>query len=145
MTNIDLRRWCDFLSIYITGIYARDEHMPQKHSPCIINLDDYEGVGSHWVCCVPGHKKETLWYYDSFGMSYPDEFKHRAKQDGIVEIQYNASQYQHKRSVLCGYYVIFVLYQTLVFKKDYSKILSPFSETDMLYNEQLITNFFKTI
>ena len=60
LSNIDLMRWCNYLKINIKGIYSRDENMTKKHSPCIINLDTYESVGSHWVCCVPGHKKDTL-------------------------------------------------------------------------------------
>ena len=57
LSNIDLMRWCDFLRIRIKGIFSRDEHMPKDHSPCILNLDGYKGGGSHWVCCIPGHKK----------------------------------------------------------------------------------------
>ena len=66
LSNIDLMRWCKYLKINIKGIYSRDENMPKKHSPCIINLDSYEGVGSHWTCCIPGHNKITLWYFDRF-------------------------------------------------------------------------------
>ena len=107
LSNIDLSRWCDYLGIKIKGIYSGNEHMPKNHSPCIINLDDYEGVGTHWTCCVPGKKKKTLWYFDSFGMHYPEEFKMRAEKDGIKEIMYNNTHYQHIRSVLCGYYCLY--------------------------------------
>ena len=80
LSNIDLMRWCEFLSINITGIYSRDEHMPEIHSPCIINLDDFDSAGTHWTCCVRGENDETLWYFDSFGMHYPQEFEIRAKE-----------------------------------------------------------------
>ncbi|KAL9965715.1 hypothetical protein ACROYT_G029557 [Oculina patagonica] len=43
LNSIDLMRWCELLGINIIGIFSRDEHMPKKHSPCIINLDDLEG------------------------------------------------------------------------------------------------------
>ena len=33
--------------------------MPKYHSPCIINLDDLKGAGTHWTCCVSGHKKKN--------------------------------------------------------------------------------------
>ena len=107
LSNIDLMKWCKYLKINIKGIYSRDEHMSKMHSPCIINLDSYESFGTHWTCCVPGYNKRTLWYFDSFGMPYPNEFKMRAEKDGIKQILYNSTQYQHIKSVLCGYYCIF--------------------------------------
>ena len=39
LSNIDLRKWCDFLRIPIKGIFSRNEPKPLFHSPCIINLD----------------------------------------------------------------------------------------------------------
>ena len=55
--------------------------MPKTHSPCIINLDSYKNIGTHWVCCAPSHdNNKTLWYFDLFGMVYPEEFKMKLKK-----------------------------------------------------------------
>ena len=145
LSNIDLSIWCDYLRIKIKGIFSRDEHMSKDHSPCIINLDDYEGVGTHWTCCVPGDKKKTLWYLDSFGLHYPEEFKMRAEKDGIKEIMYNNTDYQHIKSVLCGYYCLYFLHQALVYDKEYNDILMPLSMNDTMYNERFISNYFKNM
>ena len=145
LSNIDLMRWCKYLKINIKGIYSRDDHMSKRHSPCIINLDTYESIGSHWVCCIPGHKKDNLWYYDSFGMPYPNEFKIRAEKDGIKQILYNSTQYQHIKSVLCGYYCLYFLHQALVYDKEYLDILMPLSMTDTMHNERFISNYFRNI
>jgi len=51
LSNIDLRKWCNFLQIPIKGIFSRNETRPMFHSPCIINLDDFGSLGTHWVCC----------------------------------------------------------------------------------------------
>ena len=40
ISNIDLKKWCDYLNIKINGIFSRNEHMPKNHCPCIIKLDD---------------------------------------------------------------------------------------------------------
>ena len=53
LSNIDLRKWCNFLRIPIKGIFSRNEKKPFFHSPCIINLDDFGSLGTHWVCCWP--------------------------------------------------------------------------------------------
>ena len=54
-------KWIKFFEIKnFKGIFSRNEHMPKpEHSPCIvINLDDLEGPGSHWVCCFPSLNNE---------------------------------------------------------------------------------------
>lgn len=39
--------------------------MPIEHNPYIINLDDYQNTGTHWVVCAPSHEnKNILWYFD---------------------------------------------------------------------------------
>ena len=53
--------------------------MPKNHSPCIINLDSLENAGTHWVCCAPSHDNKFIWYFDSFGMGYPEEFTSNGK------------------------------------------------------------------
>ena len=81
--------------------------MPNRHSLCIINLDNYQSQGTRWVACAPSHEnRKILWYFDSFGMHYPKEYEFRAKKDGMKVI-YNTVPYQHIESVLCGYYYLF--------------------------------------
>ena len=119
LSNFDLLQWVDFLKIpNFKGIFARDEVMPRKHSPCIINLDSLENAGTHWVCCVPGGR--ALWYFDSFGMGFPQEFK------SSKPVIWNSSQLQNINSVLCGYYCLYFLHQWAQ-GKDFYDILKPFS------------------
>ena len=52
LPNFDLMDWVDKLNIkHFRGIYSRDG-LPQKiRKECgIINLDDIQGAGTHWVC-----------------------------------------------------------------------------------------------
>ena len=134
LTNFDLLQWVDFLKIpNFKGIFARDEIMPRKHSPCIINLDSLENAGTHWVCCVPGGR--ALWYFDSFGMGFPQEFK------SSKPVIWNSSQLQNIRSVLCGYYCLYFLHQWAQ-GKDFYDILKPFSLTDTMQNEKFIKEYF---
>ena len=103
LSNFDLLQWVDFLKIpNFKGIFARDEVMPREHSPCIINLDSLKNAGTHWVCCAPGQK--FTWYFDSFGMGFPQEFK------SSKPVIWNSSQYQNINSVLCGYYCLYFLH-----------------------------------
>ena len=134
LTNFDLLQWVNFLKIpNFKGIFARDEIMPRKHSPCIINLDSLENAGTHWVCCVPGG--HALWYFDSFGIGFPQEFK------SSKPVIWNSSQFQNIRSVLCGYYCLYFLHQWAQ-GKDFYDILKPFSLTDTMQNEKFIKEYF---
>ena len=134
LSNFDLLQWVDFLKIpNFEGIFARDEVMPRKHSPCIINLDSLENAGTHWVCCVPGGR--ALWYFDSFGMGFPQEFK------SSKPVIWNSSQFQNIKSVLCGYYCLYFLHQWAQ-GKDFYDILKPFSLSDTMQNEKFIKEYF---
>ena len=135
LSNFDLLQWVDFLKIpNFKGIFARDEVMPREHSPCIINLDELENAGTHWVCCAPGEK--ALWYFDSFGMGFPQEFK------SSKPVIWSSSQYQNINSVLCGYYCLFFLHQWAQ-GKDFYDILKQFSLVDTAQNEEFIKEYFK--
>lgn len=79
--------------------------MPKNHSLYIINLDSLGIQGTHWVCCMPSHKKKELWYFDSFVMLYPHEYEMRAKKED-VNVIYNTTPYQDLLSVQCGYYCL---------------------------------------
>ena len=141
LSNFDLLQWVDFLKIpNFKGIFARDEIMPRKHSPCIINLDSLKNAGTHWVCCVPGERAKraprALWYFDSFGMGFPQEFK------STKPVIWNSSQYQNINSVLCGYYCLYFLHQWAQ-GKDFYDILQPLSLVDTAQNEEFIKEYFK--
>ena len=105
--------------------------MPKNHSPCIINPDSLESAGTHWVCCAPSHDNKFVWYFDSFGMGYPEEFA------SSKQIIYNSSQYQDIKSILCGYYCLYFLHQWSLGKSFYD-ILKPFSAVSTAFNEKFI-------
>ena len=128
----------------IWALKERNTRIPNEHSPRIINVDDLQSQGTHWVACAPSHEnRKILWYFDSFGMHYPMEYENRAKQDGMKVI-YNTVPYQHIKSVFCGYYCIYFLHRWSL-GEDYYDILQRFSINDTNYNERFIEKYFKLI
>ena len=108
LSNIDLRKWCNFLRIPIKGIFSRNETKPLFHSPCIINLDDFGSLGTHWVCCWP--KGKGLYeYFDSFGFPPPLEWEKEMSMHGMKHFFRNDNQIQWEQSVRCGYYCLLFL------------------------------------
>ena len=75
-----------------------------KALPCIINLDDFGNMGSHWVYCWMGDRE--IQYFDSFGIPPPEEW---LKKSHVGPYVYNQQQIQAIPSVRCGYYCLFFL------------------------------------
>ena len=69
--------WIDKLGIkHFRGIFSRDS-LPDKiyKKECgIINLDDIEGQGTHWVC-YRNLEKNLVEYFDPFGLIMPYEIR----------------------------------------------------------------------
>ena len=94
LSNFDLEGWIDKLRIKrFRGIYSRDA-LPDKiyKKECgIINLDDIEGQGTHWVC-YRNLEKNLVEYFDPFGLIMPYEIRdyHLAsrKKKFILKMKY---------------------------------------------------------
>lgn len=88
------------------GVYPKDKLklIPKfKDGSIVINMDDSTGQGTHWVAINIDSSKPYTEYYDSFGLSPPNEvvaFLNKYKKP----IKYQDDQLQNDKSVLCGYY-----------------------------------------
>ena len=139
LSNLDLREWCRFLNIPIRGIFSRNEEKPLHHSPCIINLDDFGSIGTHWVCCWKA-KNGDHEYFDSFGLPPPDEWEQELKRMGKKGFLRNDNQLQSIKSVRCGYYCLLFLNERNR-GTGFKDILNMFS-SDVLENERIVKNYF---
>ena len=87
----------------IRGVFSRD-NLPKrirKEECGIINLDDFSGPGTHWVCCR-NMDKDICEYFDSFGLSMPTEVEgYLTKSEKTLF--YSPDKIQERTSVLCGY------------------------------------------
>ena len=84
-------------------MYSRN-NLPKtiKKGAYVINLDEYENVGTHWID-LSVKPKYTV-YFDSFGIEHiPKEIKHAF---GNKEIKANIFRIQAYDSIMCGYFCI---------------------------------------
>ena len=109
--------------------------MPKNHSPCIINLDDLGGPGTHWVCCWGGRE-----YFDSFGLPPPAEWEIELILEGSKTFLRNDNQLQWEFSVRCGYYCLLFLNEHNK-GRSFRDILSMFSENTHA-NEAVVKDYF---
>ena len=108
-----------------------------KKGAYVINLDEYENTGTHWVALFV--KPKYAVYFDSFGI------EHILKEINKFinnDIKSNIFRIQAYDSIMCGYFCIeFINYmfkgKTLL---DYTNLFSP---KDFKKNDQLIKRIFK--
>ena len=56
------------------GVYSRNNLPKIKDGIYVINLDEYESIGTHWIALYINNNNAT--YFDSFGVEHiPNEIK----------------------------------------------------------------------
>ena len=50
------------------GVYSKNSLPKIKHGAYVINLDEYESIGTHWIALYVNDNNVT--YFDSFGINY---------------------------------------------------------------------------
>lgn len=91
------------------GVFMRDNLPTQKFEKecAIINLDDFNGPGTHWVAYYK--KGQCVYYFDSFGNLQPplELINYLGSENKIL---YNYKRYQNYDTVICGHLCIRFLY-----------------------------------
>lgn len=103
LSNLDLFKYVSCLKIpFFRGVFMKD-NLPKvmwKNESGIINLDNSEGPGTHWVCYKRFGSK--VYYFDSFGNLQPpkevEKYFNSAKN-----IFYNYERQQPNNTVICGH------------------------------------------
>ena len=93
------------------GVYSRN-NLPNKikKGAYVINVDEYENTGTHWVALFV--KPKYTVYFDSFGIEHiPKEIKKfiRSKELGSAvnnDIKSNIFRIQAYHSIMYGYFCI---------------------------------------
>lgn len=103
LNNDELKRYAACLKIpFFRGVFMRNK-LPSKiwkNETAIVNLDDTNGPGTHWVC----YKKlmDSVYYFDSFGnLPPPKELKNYFGE--IPNIVFNCDRRQREDSSVCGH------------------------------------------
>ena len=131
LTNIEISEYYKNVPRF-NGVYSRD-NLPNKikKGAYVINLDEYENTGTHWVSLFV--KPKYMVYFDSFGIEHiPKEINKiinndTTKSSSLERIKSNIFRIQAYDSIKCGYFCIeFINYmlkgKTLL---DYTNLFSP--------------------
>ena len=85
------------------GVFSRD-NLPNiiKNGAYVINLDEYDDIGTHWIALYVNNKAVT--YFDSFGAEHiPKEIVKFIGNKNIITNIYRIQAYD---SIMCGYFCI---------------------------------------
>ena len=141
LSNFDLKKWIKKLGIkHFRGIYSRDALPGKIRKECgIINLDDIQGPGTHWVCYR--NIDNVVEYFDPFGLIMPNEalvYFHTASPSG-KRIVYSMDEIQNRSTVLCGYWCLYYLFERQKGKGILDVIHNPHFDND---NSDFIKAYF---
>lgn len=103
LSNIDIIKYSKILKIpHFRGVYMRNrlpKNGPLLNEAAIINLDDEDGPGTHWVAYRKSGNE--IIYFDSFGnLKPPKELVSYLK---AYKIKYNHQVYQNYDTFNCGH------------------------------------------
>ena len=122
---------------YFRGIYSRN-NLPNKiGKECgIINLDDIQGPGTHWVCYRS--IDSVTEYFDPFGLIMPKEVLKYFETSG-KQIVYSMDEIQNRNTVLCGYWCLYYLLERQRGNSIVDVIHNPHFDSD---NSDFIMSYF---
>jgi hypothetical protein len=124
LSNIDIETICKQYSIQLTACLAKDMLDELQLGNYIINLNNANQSGSHWVLLVC--QQTTCYYQDSFGAPPPQALQ-ELLQTKYKKIPFNNQIIQDMKSVLCGFFCIAAL---IWFKKHRLKPKSLVKKAD---------------
>ena len=73
LINFEIQKYYEN-ELKFNGVYSRNNLSKIKDGAYIINLDEYESIGTHWIALYFNDNNVT--YFDSFGVKHiPKEIK----------------------------------------------------------------------
>ena len=137
LTNFELQEYYQN-ELRLNEVFSRDNLAPTvKNSAYVINLDEYLGIGIHWVALYVNNK--TITYFDSFGVEHiPREIMKFIAHKKIITNIYRIQAYD---SIMCGYFCIGFINSMFNGKSltDYTNLFSP---NDLKKNDDIILKYF---
>ena len=147
LTNIEINEYYKNEPRF-NGVYSRN-NLPNKIKKVayVINLDEYENTGTHWVSLFV--KTNEAIYFDSFGVEHIHKEINkfiRSKELGSVvgnsDIKSNIFRIQAYDSIMCEYFCIeFINY--MIKGKTLLVYTNLFSPNEFKKNDRIIKRIFK--
>lgn len=130
---------------HFRGVAMREEYIGKRLTDVpaagVVNLDDLNGTGTHWVAWYNHPDTPFVEYFDSFGLPPPQEVESFLKATG-KPVKFNDSQLQHRDSNYCGYYVVYYIKNRAAGHPPL-EVLNSLTQRPSVYNEQTVSRIGK--
>lgn len=136
----DLRQLAKDYDIDLEIFMVKDLKKIKKVKTCIINADDENRGGTHWVCAFSGPEQHYTIFFDPFGAAIDERIRKYLKQ-GEKDVIALTTQAQHLHASSCGYWCIYFLY-SMSMGMTPANFLARLDPTDQQKNEKLLEIFF---
>ena len=102
----------------MNSVCSRNTLPKIKGGPCVINLDEFKSIGTHWTALyVNGN---NIIYFDSFGVELiPKEIEKFIGNKNIITNIYRIQAYD---SIMCRYFYIRFIHFTLKSKTQWTHL-----------------------
>ena len=137
LTNFEIQKYYQNVP-KSNGVYSRNNLPKIKDGAYVINLDEYESIGTHWIAFYVNDNNVT--YFDSVGVEHiPQEIKKLIGNKNIITNSYRKQAYH---PIMCGYFCIGFVDFMLKGKGllDYTNLFSP---NDCEKNDKIILKYFQ--
>ena len=135
LSNIEITNYFNYEPRF-NGVFSRNNLPRIKDGAYVINLDDKNSKGTHWVSLFIN--KNTAVYFDSFEIEYiPQEVLIKVNDKSIT---HNIFRIQDNESFTCGFYCVAFIEYMLAEKTllDYTNL---FSLNDYKKNDKIIYTY----
>ena len=101
LTNFEIQNIIK-VNLNFNVVYSSNNLSKIKDGAYIINLDEYESIGTHWIALYVN--AENVTYFDSFGVEHiPGEIAKFIRNKNIITNIYRTQTYD---SIICRYFCI---------------------------------------
>ena len=122
----------------LNGVFSRNNLFKIKDEAYIINLGEYESIGTHWIALyiIDNNVK----YFDSFGVEHiPKEIKKIIGNKNIITNIYRIQAYD---SIICECFCIGFI-DFMLKGKSLFEYINLFSPNDYEKNDKIILKYFQ--
>lgn len=114
-----------------------------KSSECgIINLENSDSGGSHWVAYFNCPTYPLVEYFDSFGVM-PPQLVEKYLATSKKRVAFNTTQYQHLGSILCGWFCLLFINECCKGTDPWDIFCFLLSSTTIAKNDAVIRDYFR--
>ena len=117
-------------------VYSKNNLSKTKDGAYIINLDEYESIGTHWIALYVN--AENVKYFDSFWVEYIK----KNKLIGNENVMTNNCRVQAYDSIMCQYVCIGFI-DFILKGKSLLEYTTFFSSNDYEKNDKIILKYFQ--